>query len=79
MALCSQCDCSFYGEDYLCPRCRVRSGQDWRLLAVYDDEGYNQWGTKYHGICWSCSSEYPSNMYGMGTCMKCRERQPQKP
>lgn len=41
------------------------------LRVVYDRDGVNQWGVKYHARCPLCDSDYPSNMLGDGTCRQC--------
>lgn len=45
------------------------------IKAIWDEEGYNQWGTKYVIVCKRCKSDLPTgNMYGMsGTCKLCGE------
>lgn len=45
-----------------------------RVEAVYDEEGCNQWGVKYHNRCPTCQGDYPTNMVGMGTCRACKVR-----
>jgi hypothetical protein len=37
----------------------------------HDDEGRNQWGSKYTSQCSNCGSAYSTNMYGMGQCQAC--------
>lgn len=74
--ICSVCEQTFPGIDYICPRCRHNAGMVTnRVVAVYEDDGYNQWGTKYHSVCSNCEAEYPANMYGMGICRACGVRQ----
>lgn len=71
MSLCAECDREFRENgDYICDRCRHRMGQK-RMSARYDNEGHNQWGTRYHSVCSVCAAEYPSNLYGMGRCTIC--------
>lgn len=36
-----------------------------------DEDGYNQWGSKYSSVCKNCNSAFPTNMYGMGQCQAC--------
>lgn len=69
---CAECGKNFSTRhaDYICPICRHKDGTA-NCIAVYDDEGYNQWGTKYNGKCKSCGADYPCNMLGMGFCPVC--------
>lgn len=72
--ICVECDKEFHtrSPDYICPKCRHLNGTA-NLIAIYDSDGYNQWGTKYSGRCPHCQADYPSNMLGMGMCPVCEK------
>lgn len=49
-----------------------------KKVAVYDSDGFNQWGTRYNFTC-KCGNDVSCNMMGMGTCKVCgTNRNPMK-